>query len=81
MRELIRSNDAVLLSFVESLLRSASLDYHFLDLHTSVLEGSIGAIPRRIVVPEDAYPAAVRLLEEADVLKPGEPRDPWERGA
>jgi hypothetical protein len=65
MRTLIQSNDPVRLSFLEALLAQAGIEAVILDLHMSVLEGSIGAIPRRLAVAEEDYDRALRLLAEA----------------
>lgn len=65
MQELIRANDPVLLSFAESLLRDAGFAPFVADAHTSVLEGSIGAISRRLLVPDDEADGARRLLRDA----------------
>ena len=65
MRTLITSNDLVRLSFLHSLLRDAGIESLLLDAHASAVEGSIGAIPRRlVVVAEDEGPAR-QVLEEA----------------
>jgi hypothetical protein len=59
------SNDPVRLSFLMALLRDAGIDCVVLDGHVSVVEGSIGAIPRRLAVAaEDEYRAR-RVLREA----------------
>jgi hypothetical protein len=50
MKELLRSNDPVYLSFVRHVLSEAGIDYLQLDEYMSALEGSVGAIPRRIMV-------------------------------
>ena len=65
MKELLRSNDPVLLSWVEAVLAGARIEIVTLDSHTSILEGSISAIPRRIMVGDEHYPAARRLLSDA----------------
>jgi hypothetical protein len=65
MVELIRANDTVLIGYAESLLRSAGFNVFVADTHMSILEGSIGAIPRRLLVVEDEAIAARRLLREA----------------
>jgi hypothetical protein len=62
MQELLRSNDLVLISFVEALLREADIAHLVLDGHMSVLEGSVGALPRRVLVDEDQHARAERLL-------------------
>jgi len=65
LRELVRTNDAVLISAIEALLRGAGIEHLVVDQNMSVLEGSIGIFPRRILVGEDELPAARRLLTDA----------------
>ena len=65
MRELVRTNDAVLISAIEALLKGAQIDHMVVDQNISVLEGSIGIFPRRILVGENEFEAARQLLEEA----------------
>ena len=65
MRELLRTNDLVLISFVESLLDSAGLTYFVADRHMSAVEGSLGFLPRRILVAQEDFSPARRLLSEA----------------
>lgn len=65
MRELVRTNDAVLISAIEALLKSAGIPHLLADQNISVLEGSIGAFQRRILVGDDEIDAARELLVEA----------------
>ncbi len=65
MRELVRTNNAVLITAIEALLKGAGIPYAVLDRHMSVLEGSLGVLPRRILVAEDDIPAARRVLTDA----------------
>jgi hypothetical protein len=65
MREILRSNDAVLLSFAESVLRQAGIASFLADQHISVVEGSIGAFPRRLLVGEDDWATACTALRQA----------------
>jgi hypothetical protein len=65
LRELVRTNDAVLISAIEALLKSAGIPHLLADQNMSVLEGSIGAFQRRILVGEDEIDAARQLLAEA----------------
>jgi hypothetical protein len=67
MRELIRTNDLVLISYVSHILDEAGIDFQVLDAHMSAIEGSIGAIPRRIAVSEDKHALATRLLGNASI--------------
>ncbi len=73
MREIVRTNDAVLISAVEALLNGADIAHMVVDQNMSVLEGSIGIFPRRILVADDEVQAARRLLQDAgfgDELRP-----------
>ncbi|MBY0382738.1 MAG: DUF2007 domain-containing protein [Xanthobacteraceae bacterium] len=65
MRELLRTNDIVLVSAVGALLDGANIDHLLVDANMSVLEGSLGIIPRRILVHDDDNLAARRLLIDA----------------
>jgi hypothetical protein len=65
MREVLRTNDVVLLSFVEALLTDADIGFRVLDAHTASVEGSILAIPRRVVVDDADAPAAQALIDGA----------------
>jgi Putative prokaryotic signal transducing protein len=62
LRELTRSNDMVWLSWLSSLLADAGIPCHMLDAHMSALEGSITAIPRRIMVADEDFDEAARLM-------------------
>jgi hypothetical protein len=65
MRELLITNDLVLMSYVEALLADASIDAVIFDRHISLMEGSIGAFPRRLLVDEGRWPQAARVMREA----------------
>lgn len=65
MRELLRTNDVVLLSAIAALLDSAGIGHLVLDQHMSVMEGSIGLLPRRLLVESEREHEARALLDEA----------------
>ncbi len=65
MKELLRTNDVVKLSWIQALLADAGITAIFLDVHTSIIEGSVGAIPRRIAVNDEDYDQVRRVLEAA----------------
>ena len=65
MRELIRANDPVLVSAVGALLDGAGIHYMVLDQNMSVIEGSIGILPRRIMVGDEDLQAARSVLIDA----------------
>jgi len=69
VKEILRTNDAVLVSAVEALLEGAGIPHLVLDRNMSVLEGSIGILPRRVLA-DDAYSqSARRLLEDAGLAR------------
>lgn len=65
MFEILRTNDIVLLSFAEATLRGAGFDPFISDTNMSVLDGSIAAIPRRLLVPDTQGDAAKAALDAA----------------
>jgi hypothetical protein len=67
MKELLRSVDPVLVSFATSLLADAGIDFVLLDRNMSILEGSLGILPQRIMVGEEQLAAARALLGAADI--------------
>jgi Putative prokaryotic signal transducing protein len=67
MVELLRSNDAVLISFVEALLRDAGITHFVADQNMSILDGSIGILPRRVLIDADREDEARRLMRDADL--------------
>lgn len=75
MREIVRTNDAVLITAIEALLTGANINHVVLDRNMSVLEGSIGMLPRRILVEDEQEGRARRLLTDAGLgheLRPDE---------
>lgn len=71
MMELVRSNDPVFLSWLTARLAEERIESVVLDQHTSVLEGSVSAIQRRVMVEDGQMHAARRLLDEAEELVAG----------
>ena len=66
MKELLRTNDLVRLSWVEALLADAGIVSLVLDEHTSLVEGSIGAIQRRLMVDDRDFRRAQTVIAEAE---------------
>ncbi|HWD57229.1 MAG TPA: DUF2007 domain-containing protein [Stellaceae bacterium] len=66
MKELLRTNDLVRLSWLEALLSDAGIACLVLDQHTSLVEGSIGAIQRRLMVDERDLQRARQLLADTE---------------
>ncbi len=67
VQELIRTNNPVLLNFIQALLKDADIFHTILDTHMSIMEGSIGILPQRIMVPDEDLQRAKRILEDADI--------------
>jgi Putative prokaryotic signal transducing protein len=65
MREIVRTNDAVLITAIEALLKGADIRHLVLDQNMSVLDGSLNMLPRRIVVDDENVQRARRLLTDA----------------
>ena len=65
----MRTNDLVLISLIESVLGEAGVMFLVADQNMSVLEGSLGILPRRVLVAEDDQRQARRLLTEAGVTE------------
>jgi hypothetical protein len=65
MTELLRTNDLVLISAVEALLNGAGIGCFVADQNMSAMEGSIGILPRRLLVPSDRHERARKLLHDA----------------
>ncbi len=65
MIEILRTNDLVLITVVDAILTSEKIDFLVADQHMSSLEGSVGFLPRRILVHADWADRARRLLRDA----------------
>ena len=65
MIEIVRTNDLVMISVIESLLTQEGVPYFIADQHMSAKEGSLGFLPRRIMVETEQRGRARRLLREA----------------
>lgn len=79
MIEVLRTNDIVLITLVESLLAERGINVFVADQFTSAVEGSLGILPRRVLVPPLDLDAARRVLSDAGLaheLLPEAPRRP-----
>jgi Putative prokaryotic signal transducing protein len=75
LRELVRTNDIVLVSAIGALLDGANIDHLVADQNMSIIEGSLGILPRRILVHEEDVKAARQILADAGLsheLRPDE---------
>lgn len=64
MKELMRTNDPTALAFAQALLEGEDIDCFEMDVHMSVLEGSIGILPRRLMVRDADHFMAARVLRD-----------------
>jgi hypothetical protein len=67
--ELLRTNDLVLISRVETILREAGVDFFIADQHMSAVEGSLGFLPRRVLVADDDADDARAALADAGLAE------------
>ncbi|TCS62623.1 putative signal transducing protein [Varunaivibrio sulfuroxidans] len=68
MIELVRTNDPVFLSWLNAHLEGRGVRFVVLDQHAALMDGSIGAVPRRVMVDEDQLPLARLILAEGEAL-------------
>jgi hypothetical protein len=74
MIELVRTNDPVIISFVESLMRDAGIHCLVADQNMSVMDGSLGILPRRILIETDRADEARRILTDAGIANELRPK-------
>ena len=67
MKEVLRTNDLVLLSYATHVLAEAGIETHVFDAHMSAVEGSIGAFPRRLMVQDEDIAKALRELSNVAI--------------
>ena len=65
MKEIARSTDPVRLSFLTALLSDGGVTAILFDTHASIVQGSLGVLPQRLMVADDEYDAAVTILKTA----------------
>ena len=70
MKELFRSNDAVYLSFAQAILKSERIETAVWDANMANVEGSLGALPRRLMVADEDFARAQKLLADAEPTGP-----------
>ncbi|WP_435142002.1 DUF2007 domain-containing protein [Pseudopelagicola sp. nBUS_19] len=67
MRELLRSNDPTIIAFATALLQGEGIDCFEMDVNMSILEGSIGIFPRRLMVRSNDLDAAELVLRDNEI--------------
>lgn len=76
MIEILRSNDPVEISWAQAILADAGIDALMFDFHASIADGSIGALPRRLMVADHDADAARAALDHARRHLPDPKDDP-----
>lgn len=71
MRELLRTNDPTVIAFASALLEGEGIGAFPLDVHMSVLEGSIGILPRRLMVADRDHFVASAILRDNGIEPSG----------
>ena len=67
MKELLRSNDPTVIAFATALLDGEGIDVFDLDVHMSILDGSLGILPRRLMVRDADHFMANAVLRDLDI--------------
>lgn len=67
MKELLRSTDPTIIAFASALLEGEDIDCFQMDVNMSVLEGSIGIFPRRLMVRADDYEDALVVMRDNEI--------------
>ncbi len=67
MKELLRTTDLTIIAYASALLQGEGIDCFPIDVHMSVLEGSVGVLPRRVMVREKDHYLAEKILLENDI--------------
>lgn len=67
MKELLRTTDPTVIAYATALLKGEEIETFAMDTHMSVLEGSIGILPRRLMVRDDDLIRAQRVLRDNDI--------------
>ncbi len=67
MKELLRTTDPTIIAFASALLEGEDIDCFQMDVNMSILEGGIGIFPRRLMVRDDDYDIALRVMRDNDI--------------
>ena len=67
MKEILRTTDPTVTAFAKALLSGEGITWFEMDVHMSVLEGSIGVLPRRLMVADRDAHLARAILRDNDL--------------
>ena len=71
MKQLLRTNDPTIIAFAKALLQGEGIDCFEMDVNMSVLEGSIGILPRRLMVRDEDFDAAEKVMRDNGLIVDG----------
>lgn len=67
MKELLRTNDITVIAYARAVLADAGIESFELDVNTSILEGSLGILPRRLMVVDVDLHDAIELMQDHEI--------------
>jgi len=67
MKELLRSTDPTIIAYATALLSGEDIECFQMDVHMSVLEGSIGILPRRLMVADRDLFMAEAVMRDNEI--------------
>lgn len=67
MKELLRTNDITLIAYAQALLQGEGIATFEMDVHMSILDGSLGILPRRLMVRDQDLFLARSVLRDNDI--------------
>jgi hypothetical protein len=68
MKEVLRTNDPTVIAFATHLLTGEGIAAFALDVHMSILDGSLGILPRRLMVADRDHFMARAILRDNDLV-------------
>lgn len=71
MKELLRTNDPTVIAYATALLEGEDIVVFQMDVHMSVLEGSIGILPRRLMVADRDHFRAAAVMRDNGISLDG----------
>ena len=67
MKELLRTNDLTVIAYAQALLQGEGIAAFEMDVHMSILDGSLGILPRRLMVRDQDHFLAAAVLRDNDI--------------
>ena len=67
MKELLRTTDPTIIAFARALLKAENIAFYEFDVNSSILEGSIGILPQRLMVSNSDHFIATAVMQDNDI--------------